>query len=260
MWNLTALTFAYTGTDYLTAQHRLDVSEWTGDGLWCREANGWGWNHKTKTFSHYNSKTIPGMPDNPVWAVKEDRRGFLYIGFLREGLSVLSLKDNKIRNYKDFMDDIEGPIDNMVMNIYIDPLDNVWIATMEGLYLFNPNNGKFRLFRHDSSNTKSILTNRIYDFAFKDNSLWITCRMGGVSILDLSQDIYNEEKDIEFYHITSGKEKTKLSSYHSYKILSDSFGNMWICYEGDGVDCITHYSSDFKTISTKEREKMPVSL
>ena len=239
-----------------------DLSASAGNGVWIA-TYGSGVEYyckETNTFKHYNSNTVEGMPDNPVWAVKEDRRGFLYIGFLREGLSVLSLKDNKIRNYRNFMNEIKGPIDNMVMNIYIDPLDNVWIATMEGLYLFNPNNGKFRLFRHDPNDSKSILTNRIYDFAFKDNSLWITCRMGGVSVLDLSQDIYNEGKKIEFYNIKSGNEKNKLSSYHTYKLLADSFGNMWICYEGDGVDCITHYSSDFKTITSKERGHMPVSL
>ena len=79
-------------------------------------------------------------------------------------------------------------------------------------------------------------------------------------MLDLSQDIYDENKKIEFKHIRSGKEKTDLSSIHSYKLLADSFGNLWIGYEGDGVDCITHYSSYFKTISTKERGKMAISF
>ena len=101
-------------------------------------------NKKDNRFYHYNSKTIEGMSDNPVWSICEDKRGFLYIGYLTEGFSVLSLKDKTIKNFKfdDFSN--KGPAGNEIVKIFIDPKENVWLATRNGISLYNPNTETFR--------------------------------------------------------------------------------------------------------------------
>lgn len=255
-------TIDHSSPDSIHSSGITDIADSKNNGVWIA-TYGAGvefYEKETQKFSHYNSRTVEGMSDNPVWSIKEDRRGFLYIGYLSEGFSVLSLRDNKIRNFKKNEIEELGPCSNEIVKVYIDPRDNVWLATMFGLCLYNPNTGKFRTFRHDPDDETSILTDRIYDFAFKNNSLWITCRMGGVSVLDLSQDIYDTSRKIRFNNIKAGKEDNNLSSIHTSPILADRFGNIWIGFEGDGIDCITHYSSDFKTIRTKDRNKMALTL
>ena len=54
---------------------------------------------KTGKFTHYNQQTVPGLPSNTVWTIIDDHKGNLYIGHARHGMSILSLKDNKIKNF-----------------------------------------------------------------------------------------------------------------------------------------------------------------
>ena len=217
--------------------------------------------HKEKKrFSHFNSHTINGMSDNPIWCVSEDKRGFLYIGYLSEGFSVFSLKEKKIKNFKfsDFSD--KGPAGNEIVNIYVDPNENVWLATRNGVSLYNPVTERFRHFRHNDNNENSLLTDRVYDFTFKDNKLWIACRMGGVSILDLNQNLYDENTEIVFENIKATRQKNSLYSIHTSSLFTDLYGNVWVGFEGDGIDCFLHHPSNFRSVSTSERGKMALDL
>ncbi len=200
-----------------------------------------------RKFSHFNAHTIQGMPSDHIWSICEDQRGFLYIGHLKNGLTVVSIKDKTARNYRYTPNDPSSIPNDEVISLFIDPKENIWVGTRNGLALFNANTGRFRTFRHIPGDESSLLTNQIYDLSYKpENELWISCRMGGVSILDLNQDLHNPQTPVRFKHITAGKTDSQLSSIHVYPVLNDKYGNTWIGFEGDGINCLPHESSPFK--------------
>lgn len=56
-------------------------------------------NKETRKFTHYNQETVPDLPSNTIWTVIDDHKGSLYIGHAQHGMSILSIKDKKIKNF-----------------------------------------------------------------------------------------------------------------------------------------------------------------
>jgi ligand-binding sensor domain-containing protein len=94
-----------------------------------------------------------------IRSVNEDNKGLLYIGHVSSGLSILSLKDKKIRNFIYDPNDEESLPGDEVRTIYVDKNDNVWIGTNNGLALFNTEKESFIVFRHDPQNKASLISN-----------------------------------------------------------------------------------------------------
>lgn len=196
---------------------------------------------RTNKFSHFNARTIQGMPQGHIWSLCEGKQGNLYVGHLRDGLTVISIKEKTARNFRHIPQDPSSIPDNEIICLFIDPRENIWVGTRNGLALYNPMTGNFRSFRHHESDHSSLLSNQIYDISYKaGNELWITCRMGGVSILNLDQDLHNSQQQIAFRNIPAGSKNSQLSSIHVCPVLIDCFGNAWIGFEGDGLNCLPH--------------------
>ena len=93
---------------------------------------------KTGKFTHYNQQTVPGLPSNTVWTLVDDHKGNLYIGHAQHGMSILSIKTKKIKNFTyNKLDDTTIPSNN-VQCIFKDNTGNLWIGTEKGLALYNP--------------------------------------------------------------------------------------------------------------------------
>ena len=84
--------------------------------------------------------------------------------------------------------------------------------------------------------------------------------MGGVSILDLNQNLYDENTEIVFENIKATRQKNSLYSIHTSSLFTDLYGNVWVGFEGDGIDCFLHHPSNFRSVSTSERGKMALDL
>ena len=52
---------------------------------------------KNKSFSHYNTATLSGLPSDNVWTVMDDQEGHLFMGHVSDGLSVLTLGSNLVK-------------------------------------------------------------------------------------------------------------------------------------------------------------------
>ncbi len=198
-------------------------------------------------FIPFTPQTIKGMPADYIWAVGQHPQGSLYIGYLKSGLTILSLRDQKVSRFIHNPSNPTSIPNNEILCLFFDPKGNVWVGTRDGLALFNPSTGQFRSFRHSDKDANSILSNQIYGISYKaPNELWVTCRMRGISVLNLQQDIYNLKAPIRFQNISVGDSEKHLSSIHVYSVFTDSFKNTWIGFDGDGLNCIPHEKSLFR--------------
>lgn len=205
---------------------------------------------KTKKFTHFNQATIPGFVSNHVWCAADDDEGKLYVGHVFNGLSVLSYKEKKIRNYTHNPSDPKSLPGQEVMAICIDKRKNVWIGTNDGLALFNPKSDNFTVFRNISGKANSLSSNRILDIKeLKDDKLWIATSQGGINILDLEGTTLLDPALITFEHIYANDDASGLSYQTVRNIFQDSFNNVWIGTSGGGINVISNKSRYFNTFS-----------
>lgn len=197
---------------------------------------------KTGKFSHYNTRTVPGFASDNIWSVADGGDGKLYIGHVYHGLSILSVKDKKVKN---FMHDPVDPTSlpgNGVTCIYKDISGNIWVGTDKGLALFNPEAENFIRFR---SNEESTL-HTVFDIRqFDGNKLWLAIEFGGIAILDLTQQMFQSTDGTRFHYIKEGDDEYSLSNPTVRCLFQDSFKNIWAGVWGGGINFLSHEASYF---------------
>jgi len=205
---------------------------------------------KSKTFKHFNQNTIPGLVSNNVWSVNEDSRGYLYIGHVKAGLSVISLNDMTVKNYRHDPHNENSLPGNEVKAIYVDNNDNVWIGTNNGLALFNTEREIFTIFRHDPANRKSLVADYVYSInQLNDGRLYVGTDRGGVSILDIRQSMFVDPNNVSLHNITYSDDNRGFSHPTIHSVYQDSFNNIWFATYGGGVNFISHDPPFFNTWS-----------
>jgi len=150
-----------------------------------------------------------------IRSICEDKQGALWIGTHGEGLYRLDKEDREVLGFKNFQNEPDNPgsiSSNTVMSVYEDYSGNIWIATIQGLNKYNPNQDNFETYGIHNGLKAEYLYHIQGD---KNSKLWITCSDGiirfdpgtGISKLyefgsDVSfQDIY----PYSFYLSESGK-------------------------------------------------------
>lgn len=197
---------------------------------------------KTGKFVHYNTETVPGLVSDNIWSVTDGGDGKLYIGHVHHGLSILSVKDKKVKNFMHHPDDPASLPGNGVTCIYRDLSGNIWVGTDKGLALFNPEEENFIHFRNSGENS----SHTIYDIRqFDGNKLWIATEFGGIAILDLTQRMFLSPDQVRFQYIKEGDDEYSLSNSTVRCLFQDSFKNVWAGVWGGGINFLSHASSYF---------------
>jgi signal transduction histidine kinase/ligand-binding sensor domain-containing protein/DNA-binding response OmpR family regulator len=199
-----------------------------------------------KVFKHYNQKTIKGLVSNYIWTIADDHKGRLYIGHVTSGLSVLSLRNKTVKNYVHEQNNPYSLPNNTVRCILIDKFENVWVGTDNGLALFNTETGRFTCFRNDKGNVYSIPTGRVFTIKqMSDNRIWIGMENGGISILNIKNEMFISPENITFQNIYKSDDISGLSNATVRTIFEDSFKNVWIGTWSGGINFISHESPFF---------------
>ena len=98
----------------------------------------------TGRITHFNAKTVKGMPDNHIWTASDDGQGHLYVGYEFHGLAVIDLKRMTATCYEHHDGDPTSLPDNEIRSIYITHTGNVLLGTNKGLSVFYPHSRSFR--------------------------------------------------------------------------------------------------------------------
>ena len=88
--------------------------------LWI--ATYWGgidyFDKKTGYFTHYNIETVSGFKSNSIWSLADGGDGKLYVGHVRQGFSILSIKDKTAKHFMHDPEDTHSLPGNDVRCVY----------------------------------------------------------------------------------------------------------------------------------------------
>lgn len=199
---------------------------------------------KTGKFTHYNQQTIPELPSNTVWTAIDDNKGNLYIGHSNHGMSILSTKNKKVKNFTYDKSNNNSLPSNNIQCIFKDNTGNIWVGTEKGLALYKPETETFiRL-----GEKEPALSHRIYDIQqFNENELWIATEFGGIAIINLSKSLFNTAEEIQF--IQAGDNEYNLNNSTVRCLFQDSHQNIWAGTWGGGVNFLSSNTALFKSFS-----------
>lgn len=195
-----------------------------------------------ETFTHYNTKTVKGMPEDHVWCLAYDGQGKLYVGHDRYGISIIDIKTRTAHNIKGNGDNpLPG---SRVNNITIDDMGRIWIATNKGLAIYQPHDKKIFRFDNDTAIPEPIRSGNISTLAYINGVMWISVELQGIYTID-----YHGIANHEIKHIECRPGENGLSSPSVRSIFKDSFGNIWLGTWNGGVDFISQTKSRFSSIT-----------
>jgi signal transduction histidine kinase/ligand-binding sensor domain-containing protein/DNA-binding response OmpR family regulator len=190
---------------------------------------------ENETFTHYNTSIWPELQSDNLWTILDDHNGNIYLGHVRQGLSVLSLNRKEIKNFKHDPNDPNSLPGNSIRCIYKDKNNHLWIGTNRGLALFNPEDDTFTML-DDKTN---LLSSNIFNIRqMNDNKLWITTEFNGIIIIDLDRYLLKSNDNLYLQQIVDGYNKYSLSNPTVKSIFQDSFHNIWIGTYGGGINFI----------------------
>ena len=144
-----------TTKDGLISNEITDLTSSADNGIWITH-----YRHGIEFYDREKQTFTPISPKNTTLGdyfrtTEEDGQGNLYIGHDGEGLSIISLKDYKVQNFRHDAKDPTSLPSDIVRAIHIDNNKNIWIGTDKGLSLFNPQKGEFTNFKHSEKNEHS---------------------------------------------------------------------------------------------------------
>ncbi|TCW61847.1 hypothetical protein C5O22_03745 [Treponema sp. J25] len=158
------------------------------------------------------------IQDPTVYALYADPRGYLYVGYFREGLERWNLKTGERQRY---VHDPENPAslsNNLVYVIYEDSRGRIWVGTGGGLNRLNPEKGDFVRYVHNPRDPTSLPADPVRCILEDSRGrIWVGTAFGGLSLLD--------EKSGTFRTISK---KEGLSDSSVLAIQEDKEGYLWL--------------------------------
>ncbi len=174
-----------------------------------------------------------GLPQNTVYDIFQDSRGYLWFGTAGGGLARFDGKNFRVYNQKN------GLADNVVRKITEDSKGKLWIATEGGISIFDGHNFT------TIDTTKGLTSNIIKSLVVDDNTIWAGSSGGGLyHITPVAADSFN----VAVFDINS-----HLSSNNIFDIYKDKFQKLWIATFGGGINVLSfnHDSiTDIKYLNT----------
>ncbi|MEM1320962.1 MAG: histidine kinase [Bacteroidota bacterium] len=145
----------------------------------------------------------------------------------------------------------DGLANNGVRDIVQGPDGFIWLGTANGLCRFD--GSRFKTYRHNPSDSSTIIDNRILCLTVDDHHLWIGTH-AGLSRMDLKKETFVN------YHFQETGKRPALN-YNTVQqiraIGKDKEGEIWV---GTRVYGVAHYlpeQDDFRMYQTKASEVIP---
>lgn len=204
-----------------------------------------------ETFAHLNRSTLPGLPTDYISTLSEGKNGNIYIGHPQEGMSILSLKDHSIRNFRNIPGDKSSLPGNTVNAIYTGMESKIWIATNNGLSLFDPVTETFRNFRDVPGIHYSIQSMILCVNSTSDGRIWAGT-WSDLCYFDIKDTDKILSGKMNVHHMFIQDLHWGISNPTVYDVYEDSFHNIWIGSNGGGASFISRISPFFKTWRTSK--------
>lgn len=228
-----------TDKDGLAPSSINDIVNTDNEDLWLIHGNGQISRLNGRTFQINSIKL--SQPHSNRCAL-DDKRGNLYIGHSRDGMTVMKQSDGTSVNYQHHPNTPESLPGNNVRCIYQDTYNHIWVGTDKGLALFHPETASFS----KVTALPDDYDDNIYDILqVNDGTLWVATDIGGIKVIRLNQI----ENDSNLHYDTT---TIKLTSFNTRSIIQDEYGNIWVGNHSTGVDFISVQKSSFNLLDYKD--------
>jgi len=180
----------------------------------------------TENFVHIDS--THGLADDKIQTVLKDSKGRYWIGYETHGLGLLTgtWEAPQFKHFPAIPG--KGPSHDFIFEMVEDKYGLLWIATYDGLTIFDPETETFSYHYHDPDNPTSIISNQIYNIIKDSNDrIWLAT-LSGLNVYDpyLNQfDFISSEKD----------NPQSLSANEIFALFEDSKGFIWIGNYTSGI-------------------------
>ena len=193
-------------------------------------------NTETQTFTHYNKRTVKGMPDDQLWCVNDLGNGMIIAGHVHAGLTIIDTHNRTAHNYRHSPTNPNSIASDEVNSIFKDRNGTIWIGTSNGIDIFDHVNLRFI---HIAP--KELQGHRIYDIKqLSDGRIWAATEMNGITIIDINKKLYGgASADYPYTTIKEGFAKNCLTGNSVRCILEDKYNNVWAGLYGSGINFLT---------------------
>ncbi|MBI9066339.1 MAG: hypothetical protein JEZ09_03530 [Salinivirgaceae bacterium] len=159
------------------------------------------------------------LPDNRINYIYQDNNKIYWLGLGSKGIGFFKSDINRFYHYYK-IDNENSLIGNDVFGLAEDGNGNVWIATVNGLSIFDPKTKVFNNLTEEDLD-RSIRYNQIYD-VFYDTSgyMWIAYDTG------VDKYSFKEDKYYSYQFVTG--DSTSLPNDNIFCIKSDKNGDIWM--------------------------------
>ena len=203
---------------------------------------------KNKNFISYSPKTHPFVANHEPICIYEDSYGLLWLGYRDGGLDVFKVKDGIIVGKEKNLS--KAPLPSLFLQgIIEDHLKNIWIATSNGLVLFDRKKNIFKTYNTSNTNLKGNIIRSIFEDS--GHTLWLGIQDKGLHKIGLKG-----LKNIPDGRLAIEKVESE-DEYSVYKrtlhaIYEDKDKNLWLGTNGDGVNMISGVKEKFQLIKIKQ--------
>ncbi|MBK9732797.1 MAG: hypothetical protein IPO83_16215 [Chitinophagaceae bacterium] len=185
--------------------------------------------------------------DCQVSKMMEDHTGKIWITFPDpKGLLNFDPSNNTLKRYSHSNEQRNSLSSNYVNDIYEDHNHNIWIATYQGLNLYNQNTDDFKIFLADSKDDRALSSSKVMSI-FEDRSgiIWIATNGGGLNT------VYPDNKKFQVYQESYDDEFT---THYPVGLYNDHEGKIWINTFGAGLKRFDPLTKQFKVYKFDERK------
>lgn len=198
------------------------------DSLW---VGTWGgglsrFNPMTGAWYHFieQPQGPHGLNAPYIWALEVDDTGKLWVGSQKEGvfrvdpdtLTVEHLPNNMAAAHANGST-ITGIAGDFIRAILKDRHGKLWITSLQGLTLYDPQTDQFTLYRHQADNPNSLVSNQVISLLeHSDGNIWVGSRDQGLSIINRA------DHSITRLGLGEGLPSPSIGS-----LIEDDAGNVW---------------------------------
>lgn len=172
---------------------------------------------------HFKNYTVAdGLCSNTIWDIEQDEQGYMWFG-TKYGLN--RFDGYHFKSYQHRKDDPGSIGNNFIRKIFKYDSRTFWIGTDGGVFIFNLETQKFKLFEP----LGKIFINDI--FRMSNGDIWVATKEKGAYR-------YQQRSGKLQQFTSSATSLPRLSSNEISKIVEDDQGNIWLGTYGKGIDVL----------------------
>jgi signal transduction histidine kinase/CheY-like chemotaxis protein/ligand-binding sensor domain-containing protein/AraC-like DNA-binding protein len=218
--------------------------------VWFADINKWigRYNRRTCRVSYYDKTRLRGLPDDHR-SIAFTRNGLLMVGHVTSGMSLVDTHTGRVVRYVHSDDNPTSFPGTSAYDFQEDRYGRIWIATNDGLTVMDRRTGRFSTFRQISplgAGSRMHVADHVYTVRETANGyIWVGYDYGGISILNLANLDLAHPAATSLLSVLDGG---VLCSGNVRRLFQDHYGNMWIGYNGYGVDIVPHVKSPIEVV------------